>query len=97
MHCYVPLTTLYLNKPCTLVFCCISVKILGDHINISLVTMNIFEGLIAEKAGMVKVAISLNTVRRKGQAQYNILAMEEIDDYAVFRRLYNFGIFSDFR
>ncbi len=57
-----------------------SVKISGDRVNISLPSMNVFEDLIAEKAGIVKAEISLNTVRRKRQEHYNVLAMEEIDD-----------------
>ncbi len=77
--------------------CFISLKILGDRVNILLVTIDIFDVLIAEKAGIVKAVIGLNMVWRKGQAHYNILAMEDIEDHAVFKCLYNLGIFSDFR
>ncbi len=57
-----------------------SVKISGDHVNILLPSMNVFKDLIAEKAGIVRAVISLNTVQRKGQEHYNVLVMEEIDD-----------------
>ncbi|PBK82283.1 hypothetical protein ARMGADRAFT_946857, partial [Armillaria gallica] len=56
-----------------------SVKMAGDQVNITSQTMDIFEDLVAEKKEILKGVVNLNTVRRKGQENLSLLAIEETD------------------
>ncbi len=52
----------------------------GDRVNITLQSMDIFEDQVAEKKEILKGVVKLNTVRRKGQENLSLLAVEETDD-----------------
>ncbi|KAJ6478183.1 hypothetical protein C8R45DRAFT_1216427 [Mycena sanguinolenta] len=51
-----------------------------NHVEIDQTAQRIFAELIAEKEPLAKAVASLNTVRRKGKANVNILEMEEEEE-----------------
>jgi hypothetical protein len=51
-----------------------------DHVEIGQRARQIFEELAAEKEKLAKAVASLNTVRRKGKANVNILEMDEEEE-----------------
>lgn len=57
-----------------------SIKMAEDRVNITLQSMDIFEDQVAEKKEILKGVVKLNTVRRKGQENLSLLAVEETDD-----------------
>lgn len=57
-----------------------SVNNFRDHVEIGQRAQRIFEELIAEKEMLAKAVASLNTVRRKGKANVNILEMDEEEE-----------------
>ncbi|KAJ7695582.1 hypothetical protein B0H14DRAFT_2650488 [Mycena olivaceomarginata] len=57
-----------------------SVNNFRDHVEIGQRARRIFEELAAEKEKLAKAVASLNTVRRKGKANVNILEMDEEEE-----------------
>jgi hypothetical protein len=57
-----------------------SVNNFRDHVEIGQRAQRIFEELVAEKEKLAKAVASLNTVRRKGKANVNILEMDEEEE-----------------
>jgi hypothetical protein len=51
-----------------------------DHVEIGLRAQRVFEELRAEKDMLGKAVASLNTIRRKGKANVNILEIEEEEE-----------------
>ena len=53
---------------------------LQNHVEIDQTAQQIFAELVAEKETLAKAVASLNTVRRRGKANVNILEMEEEEE-----------------
>ncbi|KAJ6617205.1 hypothetical protein B0H10DRAFT_1797924, partial [Mycena sp. CBHHK59/15] len=67
-----------------------SVKAFTSHIEIGLRTYKVFEALMAEKELLCKAVASLNTVRRKGKANVNIVDVAEDDGVAEYIFFFRF-------
>jgi hypothetical protein len=57
-----------------------AVKVFRDHVEIGVMAQRVFDELRAEKEMLGKAVASLNTVRRKGKENVNILEMEEEEE-----------------
>ena len=57
-----------------------AVTVFRDHVEIGVKAQQIFEEFRAEKELLAKAVASLNTVRRKGKANVNILGIEEEEE-----------------